>query len=293
MGMNALATIERGAPQQAATDAQLIGLWLHGRSGNTRRAYDAEVARLLGHLAGIPLRDVTIGDLQRYMDALEEQGLSDATRGRAVSVVKSLFTFAQRIGYTTFNVAAPLKAPKTRDARSERILEEGDLFKMIALETNDRNRTLLRLAYAAGLRVSEVCGLVWRDLQPREEGGQVAVFGKGRKMRYVRIPASVWRDLLELRGDDQDADDPVFMSRSGGHLTPVQIWRIVKAAADRAGIGGDVSTHWLRHAHASHALDRGAPIHLVQATLGHASVATTGRYLHARPQESSSKYLAV
>jgi integrase/recombinase XerD len=71
------------------------------------------------------------------------------------------------------------------------------------------------------------------------------------------------------------------------------VWRIVRAAAARAGISLAVSPHWLRHAHASHALDRGAPIHLVQATLGHASVATTGKYLHARPTDSSARYLAV
>ena len=79
----------------------------------------------------------------------------------------------------------------------------------------------------------------------------------------------------------------------GGALDARQVRRIVAAAARRAGVEGNVSPHWLRHAHASHALDRGAAIHLVQATLGHSSVATTGKYLHARPSESSSKYLAV
>jgi site-specific recombinase XerD len=71
----------------------------------------------------------------------------------------------------------------------------------------------------------------------------------------------------------------------------VQVHRLVKQAAARAGISTATSAHWLRHAHASHALDRGAPVSLVQATLGHASVATTGRYLHARPNDSSARYL--
>lgn len=88
-------------------------------------------------------------------------------------------------------------------------------------------------------------------------------------------------------------DQPVFRSRRRGHLHPTQVWRIVGRPAWRAGIGKAVSTHWLRHAHASHALDRGAPIHLVQSTLGHASVATTGRYLHARPADSSANYLPL
>ena len=81
--------------------------------------------------------------------------------------------------------------------------------------------------------------------------------------------------------------------RDSARLGEEQVWRIVRKAARRAGIELNVSPHWLRHAHGSHALDRGAPIHLVQATLGHASVATTGKYLHARPKESSSRFLAI
>ena len=106
------------------------------------------------------------------------------------------------------------------------------------------------------------------------------------------LPAGLWRLLLQLRGE-AGPDAPVFRSAKGGALDPSQVHRIVKAAAARAGLSAAVSAHWLRHAHASHALDRGAPIHLVQATLGHSSVATTGRYLHARPNDSSSRYLVV
>jgi len=85
----------------------------------------------------------------------------------------------------------------------------------------------------------------------------------------------------------------VFRSQRGGHLDPSAVHCVVKAAAKRVGLSAGVSAHWLRHAHVSHALDRGAPIHLVQSTLGHASMAITGRYLHARPNDSSARYLAV
>ena len=98
--------------------------------------------------------------------------------------------------------------------------------------------------------------------------------------------------LTAIRGEAA-GDDPVFRSRKGGALDPSQVHRIVKTAAARAGLSADISAHWLRHAHASHSLDRGSPIHLVQATLGHASVATTGRYLYARPTDSSARYLGV
>jgi len=92
-------------------------------------------------------------------------------------------------------------------------------------------------------------------------------------------------------------EEPVFTSRKQqGHLSQLQVNRIVKAAAQRLPgleptIANAVSPHWLRHAHASHAMDRGAPVHLVKETLGHANIATTGRYLHARPTDSSSLYL--
>ena len=99
--------------------------------------------------------------------------------------------------------------------------------------------------------------------------------------------------LLELRGD-ASADDPVFRSRKRlGALKPLAVLRIVRHAARRAGIDLAVSPHWLRHAHASHALDRGAPIHPAQTTLGHVSITTTGRYLHARPSDSSSRFLPL
>ncbi len=120
-------------------------------------------------------------------------------------------------------------------------------------------------------------------MQEREDAGQVTVYGKGGKTRHVLLSSGTWDALIAIRGEAGD-DDPVFVSRTGGPLSRAQAFRIVRAAAKRVGVDQDVSPHWLRHAHASHALDRGAAVHLVQATLGHSCVATTGRYLHARPR---------
>jgi len=179
--------------------------------------------------------------------------------------------------------------------------DEAPTQRLLALEPDLRNRVMLRLCYAAGLRVSELVGLKWRDLQPRANGeGQATIYGKGGKTRIVLLPTSVWQDLTHLgavmsteRAGSTTLDQPLFLSRKGGHLTPRQAQRLVDAAAARAGITANVSPHWLRHAHATHALERGAPIHLVKETLGHASIATTDKYAHARPTQSSSKYLVV
>jgi integrase/recombinase XerD len=273
---------------QADNDAQVIALWTHGRSPHTQRAYRANAERLLA-LTGKPIAYISLSDIQAFADSLS--CLAQSSRAQALAAIKSLLAFAHKIGYIPFNVGAALQLPKAKNTLAERILHEPEVHRMIDLERSQRNRLILKTLYYGGLRVSELCGVRWRDLRSRGEQGQITVFGKGEKTRAVLLPASLWRELLDLRLRAGD-DDPVFRSRlNGGQLHPSQVLRIVRAASVRAGIGKKVSPHWLRHAHASHSLDRGAPIHLVQATLGHASVATTGRYLHARPTESSGKYL--
>lgn len=277
------------APRQADNDAHLVELWLHGRSRHTQRAYRTDAERFLDAIQK-PLHRITLGDLQQYAEQLVASGLQPSSVYRTMSAIKSLFAFGHRLGYLPFDLARPLRLPALRDGLADRILEETDVVRMIALEGNPRNKAILMTLYVGGFRVAELCSLKWSDLQNRDTAGQVTVFGKGGKTRTVLVPKSVWNALHSLRKEARDSD-PVFRSRKGGHLDESQVWRIVRKAAKRAGIEKEVSCHWLRHAHASHALDRGAPIHLVQQTLGHSSVATTGRYLHARPTESSSSYL--
>lgn len=277
-------------PQQADNDQHLIQLWLVGRPTNTVRAYLRDVNRLLEFTERL-LHHTRLGDLQDFAFSLEAT-LGPSSIHRTMSAVKSLFGFGHRLGYLQFDVARAFKLPKFRNDLAERILDEAEVCRMIALENQPRNRCILLTLYAGAFRVAEITQLKWKHLQNRDQSGQVTVFGKGGKTRAVLMPESVWTALQSVRGDAKD-DAPVFKSRKKGHLHESQIWRIVRKASERAEIDKAVSCHWLRHAHASHALDRGAPIHLVQATLGHASVATTGRYLHARPTESSGSYLPL
>jgi len=280
------------APPQAHSDAQLIEVWLHGRPAHTQRAYAGDIARFCA-AARKPLPSVTLADLQSFADSLDIDSLASASRYRILSAVKSLLAFGHRLGYLPFDVGRALRLPPVRSRLAERILPEADVQRILSLEPNERNHVLLRLLYASGVRVSEVGGLYWRDVQANGEGVQITVFGKGGKTRAIQMSASITTALTKLRGEAGE-DDPVFRSRKhGGALKTVAVLRIVRQAARRAGIELAVSPHWLRHAHASHALDHGAPIHLVQATLGHASITTTGRYLHARPNDSSSRFLAV
>src|SRR5207248_3577213 len=152
--------------------------------------------------------------------------LAPATRARRIGAVKSLLSFGARNGLLPFNVGAALRVPPVKNVLAERILEENDVIRLIALEPDGRNHALLRLAYIAGLRISEICGLRWRDAKRRAAGGgQITVFGKGGKTRAVMLPASMWRELVTLRREALD-EDPVFRSSKGGALDPSQVHRI-------------------------------------------------------------------
>ncbi|MBI4739863.1 tyrosine-type recombinase/integrase [Candidatus Woesearchaeota archaeon] len=272
---------------------QLISLWLHRyKSKHTRRAYYRDIGLFLTFIGDRPLSTATYADLQGFEDSLASGRLAPATINRKIHALRSLLTFgAEKVRMLPTNVGVVLESQKVKDDLAQRILSEEQVFKMFALEADPRNLQIIRFLYYTGCRVSEVCSLRWRDLQPRgDREGQVTVYGKGGKTRVVLLPEKIWRSLQDLKGTAA-LSDPIFISAKGGHLDPSQVFRIVQAAAARAGIEGKVSPHWLRHSHASHSMDRGAPLHVVQASLGHSNPATTGRYLHARPGDGSGRYL--
>jgi integrase/recombinase XerD len=179
-------------------DVQLIALWLHGRPASAVAAYRLEIRRFLA-FAGKAIAAVTLADVQAFANSLAH--LAPASRSRALAAVKSLLAFGVRLGLLPVNVGAALRLPAQRDTLAERILPEGGVHKMLALESNSRNHALLRLLNASGCRVSELTGLRRRDLQERDEGGQTTVFGKGGKTRSSLLPPWVWSELLTLRGN--------------------------------------------------------------------------------------------
>lgn len=313
---------------QIQSDQQLIHLWLHSegrRSERTREEYRHDISQFQD-TTGLLLRELRMQDILDYQLTLS--GLAPSTQARRISSLKSLLSFGHKLGYLPVNVGKVITTPAVENKLSERILSEEELFRILSLETNPRNLLLLKVFYVSGGRVSETVSLRWRNLQPRESGGQITFFGKGGKTRVVLIPENLWNDLQiskqtpnkiskinhdnkksEYQKDSGKSDQqckyeqkssheiledcPVFISQKGSQLSKPQAWRIVRAAAVRAGIAKNVSPHWFRHAHASHALDNGAPIHLVSETLGHSSIQVTSRYSHARPNESSSNYLKI
>lgn len=275
------------------SNEELISLWLQGKPAETIRAYRKDIDYFLAFIENKPLPRVTFNDFAAYRKALEEHVASkngaDSTVARRLLGVRSLFRFAHEdVRVLRENVTKPIKPPKPKDTRAERILTEGQVLNMIGQEPDPRNKLLLRFLYETGCRISELTILKWRDLVELENGtAQVTFFGKGNKTRHVLLTPSTWEELqIALTSSTPDA--PVFISQWRRPLSETRIREIVRAAAERVGINLKVSPHWLRHCHATHALHRQAPLVLVQETLGHASVATTSRYLHSRPINSSS-----
>ena len=289
-----------GVPQtvqpmaKAAANSDLITLWLHDKSPNSCRGYQRDVMQFLTIIGDPQLSEVTLNDLQAFSNALGARGYAVSTVSRKLAAVKSLLTFGYRVGVLPVNVGSLVKLPKGKERLAERILSPSQVRGMIELTENLRDRVLIRFLYATGARVSEVCALKWRDVQELSEGrAQVSLLGKGSKTRVVVFSAEMWELLRQLR-DGAGLNAPVFRSRKQeGHLDPSQVNRIVRKAAERAGLEAKVSPHWLRHSHASHSLERGAPLQLVKESLGHSHIAMTERYLHARPDESSALYLGV
>ncbi len=285
-------------PGAASHDAPFLALWLHGKAEKTQRAYTGDIGKLYA-FTGAGLRALTLEDFQHFIDSLAP--LKPATRARAIACVKSALSFGVKTGYLTFNVGAVVKLPKLENTLAERIMSEQLLAKMFALETNPRNHAILILLYRAGLRAAELCNLTWSKLQSRDEGGQVAVFGKGKKTRFVLLDQATWDEVMSLHSSFDTPESYVFQSRqarsragkNGKRLDESMVHRIVHTAAQRSGITANVSPHWMRHAHATHSLERGAPITLVQDTLGHSSIETTAKYTHVRPNASSGQYLKV
>ena len=279
---------------EASDDAGLVALWVAKRTKPTTAAQYRRVGRrLLAWLTaeGLTLRSLTFGQLLAFQATLAT--LAPSSQKAYLSATKSLLTFGQRTGYLALNVGAALELPSVRDALAERISTEEAILKMLALETDARKHLIIRMVYAGGVRVSELVALRWRDAVARGDAGQITVLGKGGKTRAVLLTAATWKELQASRPADAVPDAPMFVTRTGKAVDRYWVTKMIKAAAARAGLPEDFSAHWLRHAHASHALDRGAPISLVKETLGHADVSTTGRYLHARPERSSSEYLPI
>jgi integrase/recombinase XerD len=279
-------------------DDQIVERWLESKAASsTAEGYASDFERFREFI-GVdkPLESVELGDLQRYAKHLRAKKTSKGKKlgagrqRRLLNVVRSFYAFAVKLEYLPKNPALSLRLPKAEDVLAERLLTREEVDQIIAAEENPRNQLLLKVIFYSGARVSEAINLEWRHVQPNPEGGQLTLFGKGDETRTVVIPLEIYEALLGLQGCGGE-NDYVFPSQKSPQLSRYQVFRIVKKAAKKAGLSHSISTHWLRHANATIAIHNGASLELVQRTLGHKSITTTQKYLHAQPNDSTGLYL--
>jgi integrase/recombinase XerD len=262
-----------------------------GHSEHTVEAYLRDVRRLAEFAASKGVRDpgrVSRELLREFIYLLKDLGLSPATIRREISAVRTYYGFLVGEGRVPADPSDRLESPRRGRVLPD-TLTVRDVEALLASPGVDeplawRDRALLELAYGAGLRVSELCGLGTTDLVLTEN--LVRVFGKGGKERLVPIgrtvvgAVSVYLHQLRPTLDRGKTQGRLLLNRRGQPLSRVGAWGIVKRAATRAGIRKRVTPHTLRHSFATHLLEGGADLRAVQEMLGHADLSTTQIYTH-------------
>jgi len=259
-------------------------------AANTVEAYGRDIQRFVSWLGTRSLGKLSVADLTDYVGTLHEFGLAPASVARNVVAVRTFFKFLQLEGIVRKNPAELLVTQKMWE-RVPGVLSPRQVDAFLAAPRKSdsfwqRDVAMLEVLYATGCRASEVCSLRVRDLSLGER--HLRCEGKGGKQRMVpigsRAIAAIERYCEQLRGElAARANQPpleLFLSRTGKPLDRIQLWRLVKRYAARAGIDADISPHSLRHSFATHLLAGGADLRMVQEMLGHASIQTTQIYTH-------------
>ena len=207
-----------GAMTRARNDAEIVTSWLDGmHSAHTRAAFAMTADRFMAQLAAraLTLRTLTVEDAREIVAAIG-MGMAPSTAAQYAARIKSLLGYAHRIGYAPFNAGAAIRIKGGKVDRAKRIVGETEIALLIRAAPTKRDRLLLEVGYAGGLRVSELVALRWVDVLVRDgDRVQLSVTGKGDKLRHMILPAIVSRTLLAFRGA-AGPDDPVFPSRKGG-----------------------------------------------------------------------------
>jgi integrase/recombinase XerD len=296
------------APRRAAVSPSRreIELWLdalaveRGLSPRTIAAYRGDLARADAWLAkeqGSALGTANAAQLAAHLRALHRRGISGRSIARALAALRGFFAFEIEEKRRGDDPTVHLEAPK-RTRKLPNFLSEAEVERLLAAaepatDQGLRDRTMLELLYATGLRVGELVGL--RVSQLQLDGGFLVAFGKGSKERIVpvgeRAEGYVRRWAAEVRPRwAKGRHDALFVTRRGGAMTPQRFWQIIKGYGRAAGIERRISPHVLRHSFATHLLDHGADLRAVQAMLGHADISTTEIYTHVHQERLRTLY---
>ncbi len=291
------------AQSHSAIDRFIDALWIEdGLSANTLAAYRRDLtlyAQWLAQATGKSLNDCTEADLREHAIA-QHAATKATTANRRLTVFKRYFRWALREHLLQadptlklLSAKQPLRVPKTlSEAQVETLLNAPNTDTPLGL----RDRTMLELMYASGLRVSELVSL--KSVHLSLADGVLRVTGKGAKERLVPFgeEAHAWltRYLAEARATilHGQASDALFVTARGGAMTRQMFWQIIKKQALLGGVNVPLSPHTLRHAFATHLLNHGADLRAVQMLLGHADISTTTIYTHVARERLKSLHAA-
>ncbi|MEK7363334.1 MAG: site-specific tyrosine recombinase/integron integrase [candidate division NC10 bacterium] len=258
-----------------------------GASAHTLRSYRTDLAQFRRFLAARHVGQLAHVDarlLRQYLARLYEAGLSRASIARKLAAIRSCLAFLTRRGGLPRNPAREVSAPRLpKRLVSFLPIDEATVLlerpaSAAAPPAEARDRAILEMLYATGARVAELCGLDLADVD--RGGGTIRVRGKGAKERMIPVGDVALQALDAYLGAHGQADGPLFRNLRGGRLTVRSVHRIVKARSRAAGLTRRVTPHTLRHTFATHMLDAGADLRLIQDLLGHSRLSTTQRYTH-------------
>lgn len=263
-----------------------------GLSANTRQAYERDLrlfCKTLGFKNSDALVNVSREQITGYMTQLKEKGLAAATIARKLAAIKAFYRFMTAEGYMDVNPAEVVEAG-TKGIKLPRVLSEDEVVRLlnrpdITTAEGFRDRTMLEVLYATGMRVSELINLTLERVDLNMK--YIIAFGKGSKERIVplgSVAAEFLQQYLEkvrpkLTHEDRNTNI-VFLAFGGHELTRQRFWQIIRAYGRKANINKALTPHILRHSFATHLLDNGADLRSVQELLGHSDISTTQIYTH-------------
>ena len=263
-----------------------------GLSVNTRQAYERDLrlfCKTLGFKNSDALVNVSREQINGYMTQLKEKGLAAATIARKLAAIKAFYRFMTAEGYMDANPAEVVEAG-TKGIKLPRVLSEDEVVRLlnqpdITTAEGFRDRTMLEVLYATGMRVSELINLTLDRVDLNMK--YIIAFGKGSKERIVplgSVAAEFLQQYLEkvrpkLTHEDRNTNI-VFLAFGGHELTRQRFWQIIRAYGRKANINKALTPHILRHSFATHLLDNGADLRSVQELLGHSDISTTQIYTH-------------
>lgn len=261
-------------------------------SAHTIDAYRRDLAALQAYAdtRAVALPAMDAEDLRGFAAESHRRGLSPASVQRRLSACRGLYRWLLRHGEVAVNPVQGLRGPRAK-RKLPQVLDADEMGQLVDVPADGplglRDRALLELLYSSGLRVAELCGLRWSDVDL--DGGEVRVLGKGRKTRIVPVGRFARAALADWR-QGAAVSAPVFPGRDGGPITARAVQKRVRQLALRQGIWKRVHPHLFRHSFASHVLESSGDLRGVQELLGHANIATTQIYTHLDFQHLAKVY---